>query len=79
MLKNTEDDNFGNDQDCQLVKRPQLVRHATDSDKEDEKFVTSSKLLGELRRLSTSYHPDVKSELDRLVGVNPKDQQLQKS
>ena len=46
MLKNTEDDNFGDNLDCQFKNRPQLVRHVSDSDKEDEKPVMSSILLG---------------------------------
>ena len=51
---------------------PQLVRSISNSDKEDEEPVASSRLLGELQRLNTSYNPDAKSELDRLDGLTPK-------
>ena len=69
MLKNAEDEDFGEHLDCQLVNRPQLVRHVRDSDEEDDKPVTSSKLLCELQRLNTSYNPDAKSKLDQLDGL----------
>ena len=71
MLKNAEEDDFGDGRDCRLENRPQLVRHVSDSDEEDEKPVTSSRLLGELQRLNASYNPDAKSELDRLDGLTP--------
>ena len=68
MLKNAEEDDFGKDRDCRFENRPQLVRHVSDSDKEYEKPLTSSRLLGELQKLNASYNPDTKSELDRLDG-----------
>ena len=48
MLKNAEEDNFGDNRDRQVVPRPQLVRHVSYSDEEDETPVMSSQLLGEL-------------------------------
>ena len=42
------------------------MRHVRDSDEENEKPVTSSRLLGELQRLNAPYNPDAKSELDCL-------------
>ena len=47
------------------------MRHVSNSDEEDEKPATSSRLLGELQRLNVSYNPDAKSELDRLDGLTP--------
>ena len=48
------------------------MRHVSDSDEEDEKPATSSRLLGELQRLNVSYNPDAKSELDRLDRLTPR-------
>ena len=42
MLKNEEEDEIGEEHDCQIVPRPNLVRHVSNSDKEDEKPATSS-------------------------------------
>ena len=58
--------------DQQFENRPRLVIHVSNSDEEDEKPLTSSKLLGELQRLNTSYNPDAKSELDHLDGLTPR-------
>ena len=54
------------------------MRHVSNSEEKDEKLVTSSRLLGELQRLNASYNADVKSELDRLDGINPKEQHIRK-
>ena len=70
MLKNTEEENFGEDCICRFANRPQLVRHVSDSVEEDEKPVTSSRLLDELQRPNASYNPDAKSELNRLDGLS---------
>ena len=68
MLKNAKDDNFGDKCDRQVFPRPQLVRHVSNRDEEDEKPVTSSQLLGELQRINASYNTDAKSQLDPLDG-----------
>ena len=72
MLKNAEEEDFGNNRDCRFENRPQLVRHVSNSDEEDEKPVTSSRLLAELQRLNASYNPDAKSELDCLDRLTPR-------
>ena len=76
MLKNAEEDNIGKERDRQIVPRPHLVRHVSNLDEEDEKPATSSRLLGELRRLNVSYNPVAKSELDRLDGLTPRNSNL---
>ena len=48
MLKNAEEDEIGDESDRQIVPRPNLVRHVSDPDEEDEKPATSSRLLGKL-------------------------------
>ena len=65
ILRNAEEDDFGEERDRQIIDRPTLVRHVSDSDEEDENPAPSSRLLGELRRLNVSYNPDAKTELDR--------------
>ena len=57
------------ERDRQIVPRPHLVSHVHNSDEEDEKPATSSRLLGELQRLNVSYNRDAKSELDPLDGL----------
>ena len=63
-----EDENLGNVHES----RPQLVRRVSDSDKEGKNSVMSSRLLGELQRLNTSYNPDAKSQLGHLDGLTPR-------
>ena len=76
MLKNTEDDNFGDNHDRQVVPRPQLVRHVGDSDEEGENPATSSRLLCDLQRLNVTHNPDAKSELYRLDRLTPRNSDL---
>ena len=67
-----EEEEIGEEHGRQIVPRPNLVRHVSDSDEKDEKPAASSRLLGEMRRLNVSYNPEAKSELDRLDGVTPR-------
>ena len=48
MLKNEEEEEIGKEYGRQIVPRPNLARHVSDSDEEDEKPAASSRLLGEL-------------------------------
>ena len=54
MLKNAEEDEIGDESDRQIVPGPNLVRHISDLDEEEEKPAMSFRLLGELRRLNVS-------------------------
>ena len=56
ILRNAEEDDFGEERDHQVMNRPTLVRRVSDSDEEDVKPAPSSRLLGELRRLNVSYN-----------------------
>ena len=76
MLKNAEEDDFGEDYNSRFENRPLLVRHVSNSNEEDEKPVASSKFLGELRRLNASYNQDAKSELDCLYGLTLRNSDL---